>query len=330
MKSGKNTSSGRRAKSGVTMDEIAAAAGVSKSTVSRALAGSPRISVETRLRIAEIAGDRGYRVNRAARALRSAVSGLVGFVIPNIRNPFYSEIAFQLERNLSVTDQALIVVNTSTSVDAELSKVRRLISHGVDGVIIAPVSDGSRAIHLLREHGIPVVQIDRTATDDADVSSVLLDNVLAGQIAVEYAAGLGIRRLGIITGHPQVTTGRERLQGALEAARRLGVRLDSQFVKSGEYTEEAGYWLTRQLLETGEPDVIVAMTNLLSLGAFRAIRESRKAVRLLAFDESDWYRLVDPPVPYVAQPLDEIARLAAKVLFEEQIQHYRVLPRVVT
>lgn len=310
------------------MADIARIAQVSSSTVSRALAGSSRISGETRARISAIAQEHGYRLNRAARSLRSSVSGLIGLVVPNIRNPFYAEVALELERHLSTRESALIVVNTSISVDVEVNKIERLLSYGVDGVIISPVSDySSHAIELLKRASVPCVQIDRRVPD-VEASSVLLDNKAAGMMAVGHAAELGAKRVGIITGHPDVTTGRERLNGALEEAQRLALRIDPEFVQSGEFTKEAGYWLCKQLFQKGPVDTVIAMSNLLSLGAFQAMNEENRRCQLIAFDHSDWYELVSPQIPYVSQPIDEIAAIATRALLKNSTRHYRVQPRM--
>ena len=170
------------------------------------------------------------------------------------------------------------------------------------------------------EQNIPVVLLNRRIPD-LDVDVVLTDNVEASKQATEHLVSIGYRRIGIITGPLNSTTGKERLEGYLETLRKHSIREDEDLMKVGDYKTESGYLLTLELLSlTMLPTAILAGNNLMGLGTMHALREREisipEDIGLVIFDDLPWFRYLDPPLTAVVQPSFKLGQIAAQLLVD--------------
>ena len=302
----------------VTIKDVADLAGVSSSTVSRVLNNREYIKVETREKVLSAMNDLEYKPNRLARGLRFNTSRIIGLIISDIQNPFFTRLVRAVEDVAYKNNYALILANTDEDFQKEEFNVELMISERVAGVIVTPTREYNCPVRNLLINKIPVVSVDRR-TLDCNVDTVVLDNVNASRKLIEHLLSMNHRRIGAILGSSDVTTGRERLIGYFEAFNTQNIPVDKALIKQSMPKEEDGYSLAHELLELDDPPTaIYTGNNLLALGTMRAIKERGLIipddVSMVSFDDSKWAQLVQPSITVVAQPTYEMGKVAAELV----------------
>ncbi len=299
-----------------TISDLAREAGVSRSTASRALTGSGYVATPVRERVIATANRLGYVPDAVARSLRVRSSRAVGVLISDLRNPFYADIATALERHLRSRGYHIIVANSDGLDDEEQAAATLFTASRVAGVIVAPVSPIARR---LIDAGVTVVEIDRQMVAGA-CDAVMLENAAGADAATTHLLELGHRRIGLLLGEMNWTTGPERLDGYRAALERFGVRFDPRLLQEAPHAPDADN-RTRRLLDRC-PDVtaIFATNNLMAEEALAEIQHRGLAIpgdlSLVAFDDIPWMSILKPGITAVAQPTADIGRAAADLLLE--------------
>lgn len=302
-----------------TLSEVARRAGVGTTTVSRVINGGHRVSPETLLHVQRAIDALGYVPNQAARILRGYRTRTVGLVIPSIADSFFSECAEAIQSIARANDSLLIVTTTQNDPRTEIENINVLMHRRVDGLILAPANSESQMLRkLLDALPIPVVAIDRPVTG-ARVSSVVADNFRGATLATEHLVGHGYKRILCLTGESTLFTIRERIRAYCIAMERAGleVLLDTSVkdYKSAEYAIES------LLSGANPPDAIFTLKNSTTIYAFEAMQKLNVpipgSVALLGFDDFELATTVRPSISVVEQPIEEIARLAGEVLFDQ-------------
>ncbi len=300
--------------------DVARRAGVSSATVSRVLSNSPHVSPETRERVLKAIEELGYRPSRVARSLRVQRSRIIGLIISDIQNPFFTALVRAVEDVAYEHDYAVFLCNSDEDIEKEGLYVDLMKAEHVAGVVISPTrEDVSRARDLV-EAGIPVVTIDRVI-QGLLVDSVMVDNVGAAYALVDHVIRDGHTRVAAVVGVSTATTGRERYEGYKRALADHGLSVDRDLIRRGLPKEHVGYEMTKELLSLPHrPTALFTGNNLLTLGALRAIRERGLRIpddiALVAFDELDWMPLFDPALTVAAQPTYELGRQATELLLK--------------
>jgi LacI family transcriptional regulator len=258
--------------------DVAAAAGVSQSTVSRVLNGSTAVREETRLRVQAAIERLAYVPNAAARSLITHHTRQLGLVVSNITNGFYPEII------AAITDATLeqgytVVVGSAGERDgSQTAYLKLLAEQRVDGVILTSTLLGDAPdVARLAEAGFPIVLVNRTR-DDLPVDSVGLDNLEAGRLATDHLVGHGRRRIAFVGGREDTPTNRARLAGYRAALDAAGVPVDDSLINDGQFTWASGYERTRDLLASRTIDAIVAADDTVALGCLDALADVGLAV----------------------------------------------------
>jgi LacI family transcriptional regulator, fructose operon transcriptional repressor len=302
-----------------TIKHVAQAAGVSTATVSRVLAGKSRFSAEVQERVLAAVKELDYHPNRVARRLRSQQSSIIGLIVADIQNPFFTSITRAVEDMASERRLNVFLCNTDENPQKEAMYLALMRDENVAGVILAPTLQSSQSFHDSVKLDVPVVVIDRRVRD-ADVDSVLLDNAESAYRIVEHLLDDGRRRIGAIFGINS-TTGRERREGYVRALRDHDLEPTPELVTYVPARVEAGYEATLKLLSLAEPpDAIFTSNGLLSLGAYRALRESGieipDRIGFASFDETAWTSLVEPAITVIEQPTYDMGQIAAELLLK--------------
>lgn len=302
------------------IEDVARQAGVSTATVSRVLSGKPYVSEELRGRVLETIRELNYRPSRVARSLRAQRSSIIGLIISDIQNPFFTSVVRAVEDVAQQRQYSVFLCNSDEDVDKELTYIELMLAEHVAGMIVSPTASSNEIYQRLVEMRMPVVAIDRRV-DDVAMDMVVGDNVQAARIIVSHLLENGYRRIGAVLGTPDASTGAERYQGYVEALAAHGLPVLPELVRSGSPRSAPGYDLTMQLLTQPEPpDAIFTGNNLLTVGALRAIHELQiripDDIGLAAFDEMDWMFLVKPALTVVMQPTYKMGRQAAELLLE--------------
>jgi DNA-binding LacI/PurR family transcriptional regulator len=323
----------------LTYADIARHAGVSTATVSRALAGKNGVSAEVAERVRMSAQALGYRGNNAARALRRRQADAIGLVISDVENPFFATIARAVQRVAARHGHAMLLCNTDESAGNERLYLHMMLGESVAGVITVPSLEDPAPFLELRDAGIPAVIADRVVRGDL-LDSVLVDHRAGAREAVGHLLSHGHEHVGVIMINTAETGGRERMLGCTDAVEaRPGARmtvLEEPTVKAGgvAHTWELGERLARDLVDRPDPPTaIFCANNLLCLGALRGLRgcgvRVPEDVALAGFDDEPFFDLIDPPLTVAAQPVEEIGRMAAELLYERIADPGRVARTVV-
>lgn len=306
----------------VRQEDVAARAGVSASTVSRALTRPEMVTPETRSRILEAAEALGYAPNQLARSLRKQGSRTIGLIISDILVPFHAEVAKGVEDLASEHGFATILCNSGEDPREEMRYLEVLRGFQVGGIIIEPTRGTAQRqrIEALVRSGTRVVEVDRIS-GARGVTSVLSDNLGGAASAAEYLLGLGHRSFAVIAGDTSITSGKERLAGFQGSLERQGVSLDPRWVLSCANTPEGGYRAARELFARPDlPSALFVQNAQMMSGVLRAVREAGLEIPLelsvVCFDETQWAALVNPPLTVVAQQAYELGHTAARIIVE--------------
>lgn len=305
----------------VTISDIARIANVSKATVSRVINHkSQGVSEETARRIMEIIEREGYLPNSLARSIVVSRTRTLGLVVPDIGNPFFS----QMVRGIIISARALgytvLLCNSDNNCELEESGVMSLIEKRVDGVaLISSARKSSAALQSLRQHEIPVVQIDRVVGGHDSGASVVIDNCGGMREATAYLLGKGHRRIAFLGGTEGVYTTVERYRGFRQALDEAGVSVKDAYVAYGHYDIESGEALVREMLaRTSDVTAIVAGCDLIGIGVIKALRRAGidvpGAMEIIGFDGIQMTEVVEPALSTVVQPIRELAEEATGLL----------------
>jgi LacI family transcriptional regulator len=300
------------------LKDVAEAAGVHVSTASRALNDQTAAMVqeETLLRVRHAANELGYRVNGMARALKTRRSMSIGMLVPDITNPFFPPVVRGAESALARAGFSLLLSSTDNDPDKARGQLDAMVEARVDGLLLGSVQRRDPAVDRLRGSGIPAVLFNRTVDDDA-ISSVVPDDALGVQLAVDHLHELGHRRIGLVVGPLFTSNGERRLRAFRRAARRLG--LDFHIVEATAFDEAAGLHATEQMLaEFSGMTAVVAGNDLLALGAIDAgLKAGLRCPRNLSvvgFNDMPLAGRLNPPLTTVNVPELILGQLAAQAL----------------
>ena len=300
------------------IEDVARQAGVSTATVSRVLSGKPYVSEELRERVLETIRELNYRPSRVARSLRVQRSSIIGLIISDIQNPFFTAVVRAVEDVAQQRQFSVFLCNSDEDFDKELTYIELMLAEQVSGIIVSPTASSNEIYQRLVQMRVPVVAIDRRVEGVA-MDMVVGDNVYAARSVVTHLIESGYRRIGAVLGTANASTGAERYQGYAEALQAHGMPVMPELVRSGPPRSPNGYALTMELLQqAAPPDAIFTGNNLLTVGALRAIHDLGlhipDDIGLAAFDEMDWMFLVKPALTVVMQPTYEMGRQAANLL----------------
>ncbi|MFE6957205.1 LacI family DNA-binding transcriptional regulator [Streptomyces sp. NPDC057696] len=299
------------------MRDVAARAQVSAMTVSRVLKDDERVSTATRAKVLTAVEELGYRRNEVARNLRlGKPSGMIGLVVTNLANPFYSRLALGAEQVAEEHGLRLVLGNTAEQVQREQELVEDLVSRRVDGMIVVPAGASQR--HLAPDvlGPTPVVLAGRPPAG-IEADTVLVDDFGGAHAATARLIADGHRSIGFVGNPPALFTGAERFRGYWAAHEEAGLTPREEWISRGSYDIPGAEAAARQLLDrTDAPTALFCTNNRITLGAYRAVRGLRSGTALAAFDDFEMADLLDVPVTVVAYDADEVGRRAARLLLD--------------
>jgi len=304
-----------------TLRDVAGRAGVSPMTVSRSLHGDPRVSDATRRRVLEAVDELGYRRNELARNLRlGRTSGLVGLVVTNLANPFYSQLALGVEAIAGEHGLKVMLGNTGEDVERERRLVEEFSARRVDGMIVVPAGSDHAHLSPARTGRIPIV-LGARPPSKLELDCVLVDDFNGAREATARLIARGARRVGFLGLPPTAWTGSERYRGFCVALEEAGVPLDDRYVRRAQRTIAASEDAARELLGLTEPpDALFCANSRITVGAFRAIRGTGASTMLAGFDDFELADMLGLPLIVVAYEPEELGRQAARLLIDRMGQ----------
>ena len=298
-----------------TMRDVAERASVSPMTVSRVLHDDPRVSAETRQRVLAAVDELGYQRNEVARNLRlGRTSGLIGLVVTNLANPFYSQLALGVESVAAANGLKVVLTNTDEDVERERVLVAELGARRVDGIIGVPAGSDHAHLDPGAPGGLPVVLAARPPTN-LSVDCVLVDDFGGAREATAKLVAAGHTRIGFLGLPPSVWTSSERFRGFCVALEEAGVALDERYVRLRQRTIPAAEAAARELLALPTPPTALFCANSRNtLGAFRATSRIAPSTALAGFDDFELADVLGVPLVVVAYDPRELGAKAAELL----------------
>ncbi len=299
------------------LKDVAKRAGVSTATVSRVINGTAVVSEEMRRRVEHACATLGYIPNGAARALSTRRTRTIGAVVPTIENDGFARTVFALQRSLQQAGRTLLLANSDYDPAIELEAVMRLLSQGIDGlVLIGGEHDKQLRKHLERKH-VPVIEAWMLGDPAASVG---FDNARAASVLTEHLLDLGHRRIAVVAGKlANNDRAAARVLGMRDSLSRRGLQLQTEWTTAQPYRVGEGRRAARQLLSEGErPTAILCGNDQLAFGVMAEARAMGISVprdlSVTGFGDSDYAEFLDPPLTTMRVPAEEIGRRAAAFL----------------
>ena len=303
----------------VSLRDVAKAAKVSVGTVANVLNRPEVVAPETLARVQGTIKDLGFVPNGFARHLRSGNSRTLGLVVPDVANPFFTEVARGVEDAASKRDYAVFLCNSDESASKEDRYINVLIEQQVRGVLITPTDVKSDRLDAMRDRGIAVALVDREIKGRKQCS-VSVDDVHGGQLGIEYLTGLGHTDIAWVCGPDSIPQVADRGAGVAKAAKFAGVKVET--IRIPLHNAAQGEEAAKKILALKTtPTAIFCANDLLALGVMRTLRENKfkipEQVSVLGYDDIEFAASAAVPLSSISQPAYQMGVTAADLLLNE-------------
>ncbi len=297
-----------------TMRDVAKAAGVSIATVSSALSGAAYVSPELKAKVQAAVEALGYERNSMASGLKRGRSSLIGLIVSDVTNPFFTELVDRVETEARAAGYTVLLGISNHDPGRERDLVRLMRSHQAAGTIVTPAGGPDDVAPDLFAGRMPLVAVDN-AWAGLPCDTVALDHRRAAALAVEHILRLGHRRVATITGPERQFVSRERLAGFRDTLAAAGIAVDDRLVRQGEFRIDEAYAACRELASGPDrPTAVFVANNLMLIGAMRALADAGLKVpddvSVAGIDDFPWAPAFQPALTVVRQPIAAMASAA--------------------
>jgi len=309
----------------INLKEIAKIADCSIKTVSRALNDYPDINIDTKKKILKIAKDYNYTPNLIAKSLRSKKSYVIGYIISETVNEFFWNVAHAIEKELRVHNYSILTSFSDNNPKLEAEALKLLVSRQVDGIIMAAI--GKRYKHvkeIIEKLKIPYVIVD-SKIEGLNGNFVLHDNRNGAFLLTEHLIKHGYKDIACIAGDTEEFTGRERLEGYMEALKKFNMPINKDLIMTSNWEIEGGYDSTIRLFRNSKvkPRAIFISNSVMAIGTVKALREMKISipheVALVSFDSLSFVESMSVPLTTLEKIDTKIGETAAKVIYKKII-----------
>lgn len=318
-----------------TIRDVAAAAGVSVSVVSRVLnPESGPVAPAKRETVLRVIEELAYRPRAAARELSVGSTPTVGLVVADLANPFFAQLADRIVWEARSHGVQVMVMTTQEDPHLEADSLDTLLDRSVAGVIATPTGANIEKWARLQSMGVDVVFVDRTIPELGNVDVVSIANTDSARRATEYMLSLGHKRIGLISGPVTTSTGRARIEGYQSAHEAYSVSVDPQLIRDVPFRGEGGGDAVGSLLALPErpTGLIVANTAQVQSSVRRLIQtgvQIPEDLSVIVFDDNPWTELTTPPLSVIRQPIDMLAVHSLELVLGRMQGKLPSAPRVI-
>lgn len=303
------------------LKDVASKLNISVSTVSRVVNNKNYVKPEMREMVMKALDELNYTPNQIARSLKNKSTNTIGIIVPDISEDFFAYLIKGVDDVLSKNGYTIILCDTGENPEKEELYLNLLLEKQIDGIILATVNKTPKALDYLFNKNMPVIFIDNLPNIKRNYDSVIIDNSKASYIAVEHLIKLGHRKIGIITGKLDETTGYERLMGYRKAFMDYGIEIDEDLIKTGNFKEKSGYENMKSLLKAGKQiTAVYAASSKMAYGAVKAVRDEGlkipEDIAVVGFDVHDASGLISPGITTILQPEGSIGKVAAELMIK--------------
>ncbi|HEU5292101.1 MAG TPA: LacI family DNA-binding transcriptional regulator [Cyclobacteriaceae bacterium] len=304
----------------VSIVDIAKKSGVSITTVSRVLNGKAdeyRISEKSQQKIKETARKLNYVPNQFAASLKSGKTNTIALIIPSLSNPFFAEIASEINAEVRNRGYITIIGDSDENPDSENEELMQMEARNIEGLVIAPCSQNWKTIKKLHERGRPIVCIDRYF-EDLDIPYVSTNNYEGAVMATRHLIDNGHTQIACVQGLKDSVPNKLRIMGFRDAMIEAGSKEFN--IVGDDFSVQNGYKEMKLLLQKRKrPTAIFTLSNTIAMGCMQALREENlkipEDISIITFDDHPYLDYLATPLTCVTQPTREICRIAVKHLF---------------
>ena len=319
-------------KKAATIRDVAAAAGVSVSVVSRVLNGTGPVGPAKRAQVLATIEALAYRPRAAARQLSQGHSDTIGLLLADLTNPFFAGLADRVVAEARSRDLQILLMTTQEDPHLEAQALDTLLDRSVGGMIGTPTGQNVERWEKLVALDIPVVFVDRAIGDLHQVDVVSIENVDSAATATRHLLQRGHTRIGIVSGPLDTTTGVERVQGYEQALREHGIEPDHRLVRPAPFRGDRGADVVAQMLALDQPPTGLVVANTAQVRVvLRMLSQARVAIpddlSVVVFDDNPWTELIRPPLTAVRQPIDMLALHSVELVHARMRQKLPPAPR---
>ena len=302
------------------INDIAIKTGLSISTVSRVLNGKAeqfRIGKKSQQKINEAAKELNYVPNKFAASLRTGKSNTIALIIPSLQNPFFADLSSNINAEIRKYGFTTMISDSDENFEIEKMELQQMVSRNVDGLIIVPSGNQWDHIKYFYDLGLPIICIDRYF-EDLELPFVSTDNYEGAYNATKYLIENGHSNISCIQGVQHSTPNKLRVKGFKNAMEEAGFH--DYIVTGDDFSFQNGYLETKLLFHQKQiPTAIFTLSNTIAMGCIKALKEMNiripEDISLITFDEHPYLDYLETPLSCIAQPVNDISKIAVKFLF---------------
>lgn len=299
-----------------TIREVSRLAGVSPSTVSRVLNGTANVDIEKRNRVLEAIGRTHYQPNELARALYKKSSKIIGLIVPNIENPFFSELARVIEEAAFNYGFRLLLCNSNNDTKKEQININMLNQMKADGIIL--ITNSGETGKMIADCNLPVVIVDRHVPDTGEIAFIESDNYNGGRLATQCLIDCGCKKIVCMRGPQKFTSGLLRFKGYQDICKQNDI--EERFIDC-KYSFESGKKAAIKMLETfPDADGIFAANDMVALSAYKILRSHGihvpEDIQIVGFDDIGFSTLFSPEITTIRQPVQKMGKKAVDIIYQ--------------
>lgn len=310
----------------VTIKFIAEQANVSFSTVAKALHDDPVINEKTRKKIQKLAKELNYRPNILAKGLRNRKTKIIGVILNDLQSPFYSEIYKAIGDVLNARGYTMLLSDSSYDNTLEMKNISTMISQGVEGIIISPVSRDSPSIRAVIEDSVKAVFIDNRPANP-NISCVYVDHTKAARIAAEHLIHAGHQRILLLNGPAELPSSQDFMKGFVQTLAEHGIAEDERMIKNNPISIEktcnqlSAIFSGKDSVRPGDFTAILSLSDVIAIGVYEsAIRlgfSIPETYSLVGYDNILATKYLNPPLTTVQQPKEQTGLFAINLLLDQ-------------
>lgn len=309
-------------KKNVNIKYLAKVAGVSPSTVSRALRKDPNANKKTAEKILKIAKELNYYPNLLAKGLRDKKTKTIGIILNDLKNPLYYETIKVIGDKLNKLGYTMILCDSNYNLELERKNIINMLSKGVDGIIISPVNIKSENISLIRENNLETVYID-FAPEYENINYVHVSHEHSAYIAVEYLLKKGHKDILLLNGPLQLSVSKDYLKGYMQALMNHEIPVKRSLIKYTELSTEGGYEIVKKLYNNNSFNftAVLALSDLLAIGVYEASKELGFKIpddlSVIGYDDIFMTAYLNPALTTIHAPKIRTGELCLKILLDK-------------
>lgn len=299
-----------------TIREVSRLAGVSPSTVSRVINGTANVEKEKRDRVLEAIGKTCYQPNELARALYKKSSKIIGLIVPNIENPFFSELARTIEEAAFNYGFRLLLCNSNNDTGKEQININMLDQMKADGIIL--ITNSGETGKMIAGCNLPVVIVDRHVPDTGEIAFIESDNYNGGRLATQCLIDCNCKKIVCMRGPQKFTSGLLRFKGYQDVCKLHGI--EERFIDC-EYSFESGKKAAIKMLKTfPDTEGIFAANDMVALSTYKILRSQGirvpENIQIVGFDDIGFSTLFSPEITTIRQPIKKMGNKAVDIIYQ--------------